>query len=213
MVGLTNSSGAVVNSYAYDPYGNATSVSEQVSNPFRYIGAIWDASTGLYKMGERYYDPSVGRFTQLDPLGTGYAYAGGDPINFSDPSGLSEEAGDPMTNIGGAGYGEGDGSGYESGGPGDEGATADLSEPIPVTSDQISFNTEHATRGGGRLPAGTSMHEVESAIDQDLTKRSLRMNETIRERIWVRGEEVEYRAYRRSPTSVWVGTYFPTKRK
>lgn len=43
-----------------------------MSNPFRYGGAIWDASTRLYKMGERYYDPSIGRFTQEDPLGDGY---------------------------------------------------------------------------------------------------------------------------------------------
>ena len=51
VVGLTNSSGSVVNSYAYDPYGNTTSSSGTVANPFRYIGAVWDSSTGLYKMG------------------------------------------------------------------------------------------------------------------------------------------------------------------
>lgn len=88
VVGLTDSSGKLVNSYAYDPYGNTTSVSETVSNPFRFIGAIWDASTGLYKMGDRYYDPTVGRFTQLDPLGEGYVYASDNPINFVDPGGL-----------------------------------------------------------------------------------------------------------------------------
>ncbi|MGH2410394.1 MAG: RHS repeat-associated core domain-containing protein, partial [Chloroflexota bacterium] len=57
-------------------------------NPFRYTGAIWDAATGLYKMGERYYDPAAGRFTQEDPLGGGYGYAGDNPINVSDPAGL-----------------------------------------------------------------------------------------------------------------------------
>jgi RHS repeat-associated protein len=91
VVALTNSSGGIVDSYAYDPYGNATSVSETVSNQFRFIGAVWDSSTGLYKMGERYYDPSLGRFTQLDPLGGGYVYSHDDPINLSDPSGLSDE--------------------------------------------------------------------------------------------------------------------------
>lgn len=87
VVGLTDSTGAVVNSYAYDPYGNTTSVSEQVANPFRYIGAIYDSSTGLSKMGERYYDPTTGRFTQQDPLGGGYQYVGDNPINEIDPSG------------------------------------------------------------------------------------------------------------------------------
>jgi len=90
VVGLTSSSGSVVNSYRYDPYGNATSKSEQVPNPFQLTGALLESSTGLYKMGERYYDPSVGRFTQLDPLGNGYGYAGENPINYNDPFGLSK---------------------------------------------------------------------------------------------------------------------------
>jgi RHS repeat-associated protein len=51
-----------------------------------------DAS-GLTFLRNRYYDPSTGRFTQQDPIGLAgglnlYGYAGGDPINFSDPFGL-----------------------------------------------------------------------------------------------------------------------------
>jgi RHS repeat-associated protein len=88
VVGVTDSTGAVKDSYAYDPHGNTTSVTEVVPNPFRFIGAIWDSSTGLLKMGERYYDPSVGRFTQLDPAGEGYLYGDDDPVNETDPSGL-----------------------------------------------------------------------------------------------------------------------------
>jgi len=60
-----------------------------VPNPFQFTGAMLDSSTGLYKMGERYYGPSVGRFTQLDPLGDSYGYAGDNPINYNDLSGLS----------------------------------------------------------------------------------------------------------------------------
>jgi len=43
------------------------------------------------KLGARYYNPTTGRFTQPDPSGqeaNNYAYAGGDPINHTDPSGL-----------------------------------------------------------------------------------------------------------------------------
>jgi RHS repeat-associated protein len=46
--------------------------------------------TGLYKMGHRYYDPSLGRFTQPDPSGqeaNPYLYAAGDCINRTDPTG------------------------------------------------------------------------------------------------------------------------------
>ncbi|AKZ53084.1 Putative secreted protein [Streptomyces ambofaciens ATCC 23877] len=42
-------------------------------------------------MGHRYYDPTLGRFTQPDPSGqeeNAYLYAGGDPINRVDPRGL-----------------------------------------------------------------------------------------------------------------------------
>jgi RHS repeat-associated protein len=88
VVALTDNSGTVANTYSYDPYGNTTATTGSVSNPFRYIGGVWDASAKLYKLGERYYDPSIGRFTQLDPLGEEYQYAGDDPVNFSDPSGL-----------------------------------------------------------------------------------------------------------------------------
>lgn len=40
--------------------------------------------------GTRYYDPSVGRWTQRDPSGQDanpYSYVGGDPVNFTDPTG------------------------------------------------------------------------------------------------------------------------------
>jgi RHS repeat-associated protein len=98
VVALTNSAGSVVNQYAYDPYGKTTNVSEQVSNPFRFDSALFDSNTGLYKMGERYYDPSIARWTQQDlvPGTVGlpktcnrYAYAADDPIGLADPSGLT----------------------------------------------------------------------------------------------------------------------------
>jgi len=89
VVGMTDSSGNVVNTYSYDPYGNSTSKSEQVPNPFQFTGALLDSSTGLYKMGDRYYDPGIGRFTQEDSAGGGYGYADGNPINEVDPAGLA----------------------------------------------------------------------------------------------------------------------------
>lgn len=54
-----------------------------------------DASGQMY-MRNRFYDPTSGRFTQEDPIGLGgglnlYGFAGGDPVNFSDPYGLSPD--------------------------------------------------------------------------------------------------------------------------
>jgi len=49
--------------------------------------------TGLLYRRNRYVDPATGRFTQEDPIGLAgglnvYGFAGGDPVNFSDPFGL-----------------------------------------------------------------------------------------------------------------------------
>jgi RHS repeat-associated protein len=80
--------------YAYDPYGNTTAT-EAAPQPFRFQGQYEDA-TGLYHMGQRYYDPTTGRWLQMDPdvqvtdptQSNPYAFAGSDPVNNVDASGL-----------------------------------------------------------------------------------------------------------------------------
>lgn len=94
VVRLVDSSGAVLNSYTYEPYGSVTTSSGSVPNPFKFAGSYEDPS-GLYKNGARYLDPATGTWTQTDPnqsgqttpLGPGYGYALSDPVNNSDPSG------------------------------------------------------------------------------------------------------------------------------
>lgn len=95
VVGLFNSDGAYVGGYTYSPYGEArfTSTNSNVaSNSLRYIGEYHDGD-GIYKLGARYYDASLGRFTQMDPTGqetNPYAYGGfANPINGKDPSGTA----------------------------------------------------------------------------------------------------------------------------
>ncbi|MEU9748723.1 RHS repeat-associated core domain-containing protein [Streptomyces niveus] len=91
VLGLVNDTGTRTHTYAYSPTGTPrAALSETVVQPHRYAGAYADL-TGLYKMGARYYDPNLGRFTQPDPSGQDtnpYLYAGGDPINNTDPTGL-----------------------------------------------------------------------------------------------------------------------------
>jgi len=71
-----DSIGEVKNTYFYDPFGVALNIggtsitwTETVAQPFKFQGAYLDSETGLYKMGERYYAPSIGRFLQPDPVG------------------------------------------------------------------------------------------------------------------------------------------------
>jgi RHS repeat-associated protein len=104
IVGLSNSSGTEVNSYDYDPYGQVFNQTEQsgLNNPWKFAGGYLDSNaslgSNLYKFGTRYYDPSIGRWTQQDPVGGSlgdlnaanrYTYAGDDPVNAVDPSGKS----------------------------------------------------------------------------------------------------------------------------
>ncbi|WP_405470848.1 RHS repeat-associated core domain-containing protein [Streptomyces canus] len=69
VLGLVDDAGKRTHTYAYGPTGlPRTTPTEAVPQPFRYTGAYLDP-TGLYKMGARYYDPQLGRFTQPDPSG------------------------------------------------------------------------------------------------------------------------------------------------
>lgn len=97
VTGMTDASGALVASYRYDPFGTLTASTGSIANPWRFAGEFLDAPTGLYKIGARYYDPAVGRWTQQDQVldfsdvrqSNRYAYVGADPINFLDPTGLT----------------------------------------------------------------------------------------------------------------------------
>jgi len=93
VVALTDVTGAVVDRYAYDPWGEGLpgGTSESVPQPLRYAGYWWDKELGWYWVSVRSYDPE-GRWLQPDPSQQDgvrtYAYVYDDPIDFFDPSGL-----------------------------------------------------------------------------------------------------------------------------
>ena len=66
VVQLTDSTGTVTKAYDYDAFGNEKNPDDADTNPFRYCGEYYDTETGLYYLRARYYDPTVGRFTQED---------------------------------------------------------------------------------------------------------------------------------------------------
>jgi RHS repeat-associated protein len=91
---MTNTSGAVVNSYSYLPFGEKLTASAGASNPFTYVGqyGVTDEGSGLYYMRKRWYHPTLGRFIQTDPIGMAsdfslYRYAANNPLTSIDPGG------------------------------------------------------------------------------------------------------------------------------
>ena len=100
VIGILNSTGVQVVTYAYDAWGNVQILqqSDQIAefNPLLYRGYVYDWETDLYYLQSRYYNPEWGRFINADIListGQGFvgnnmfAYCGNNPVMFSDPCG------------------------------------------------------------------------------------------------------------------------------
>jgi RHS repeat-associated protein len=96
-----SSTGAVNGAWRYRGYGQiAASSGAATPSYFGLANELLDPS-GLYYMRARWYDPAVGRFLSRDPLKgkpqnpvtlNAYMYAAGDPIAFTDPTGLDPES-------------------------------------------------------------------------------------------------------------------------
>jgi RHS repeat-associated protein len=89
---VTDSTGTVVRSYTFDPWGNVSSTSGTLSTPFQFAGQYIDMESGLFYLRARYYDSVTGQFTTVDQFvsktRSPYGYATNNPVNDADPSGL-----------------------------------------------------------------------------------------------------------------------------
>lgn len=91
---MTDSSKAHVWTAIWGPFGQAHSITGTAANNLRFPGQWYQLEAGLHYNWHRHYDPSLGRYTQPDPLGfidgpSVYAYAGSDPLFYVDPEGLT----------------------------------------------------------------------------------------------------------------------------
>lgn len=91
---MTDMSGAVVWSARYSSFGQAyVDGSSGVTNHLRFPGQYYDGETGLHYNFHRFYDPEVGRYLRIDPVGFKggdinlYRYCFNDPVLFADPTG------------------------------------------------------------------------------------------------------------------------------
>ena len=101
---ITNGTGVKTALHTYMPYGEEETSIRQDRERLRYTGHERDFNGGLFDenkdyldyMHARYYNPTLARFTSVDPAGAKpgvpqswnrYAYAYGNPIKFIDPSG------------------------------------------------------------------------------------------------------------------------------
>jgi RHS repeat-associated protein len=92
----TNSQGELLWKEAYHPYGDQIRKEDGGTHDNWFTGKPYDKDIGLSYFGARWYDPTIGRFMAMDPVGfkegnvhsfNRYAYANGNPYKYVDPDG------------------------------------------------------------------------------------------------------------------------------
>ena len=96
---VTDASGTIVVNYTYRAFGEQLKRLDASGNEtsdeakYSYGGKELDEVTNLYYFNARYYDATIGRFINVDPVQDGsnwYVYCSNNPLSFVDPTGLEE---------------------------------------------------------------------------------------------------------------------------
>jgi len=92
-VRITNTANAVAWTATWLPWGGVHAITGTATLNARFPGQWFQLEAGLHYNWHRHYDPTIGRYTQPDPLGfvdgpSVYGYAKGSPIMDADFEGL-----------------------------------------------------------------------------------------------------------------------------
>jgi RHS repeat-associated protein len=102
-IAMFDDAGTEVWSAVWEPFGALHSVTGALTLDARFPGQWYQLETGLHYNWHRHYDPTLGRYTQPDPLGmpdgpNRYAYARNNPVMNVDPDGQRLKGGARQTN-------------------------------------------------------------------------------------------------------------------
>src|SRR5262249_36133008 len=94
--GITGAGGSYLNQYSYLPFGETTTVSAALPNPFTFGGqfGVMQMAGGLSYMRARYYSTGTGQFLSNDPIrllggdANVRRYVGNNPTTGVDPTGF-----------------------------------------------------------------------------------------------------------------------------
>ena len=171
---LTDSSGAIANSYVYDSYGRRLAVAESVIQPFSYTGREYDSESGLYFYRARYLDAQTGRFLSEDPIGFNsrdqnlYRYVLNSPIILTDPTGTL-------------------GQGWPNIDPGSGGATG----PLTSGGMRSAGRGGGGSRGGGGGSESPGQTKAREFVEDRAAELAERLGERAREKIDDLGDSID----------------------